>query len=105
VLKPSHSAFYSTTLELLLQHLDARTLILTGLLADSCILLTAQEAHMRGYHVVVPADCVAARLPEDRRRALAQMCRALRADTRPSAALDVQALRRGAGRSGRDGHR
>ncbi|HKA62185.1 MAG TPA: isochorismatase family cysteine hydrolase [Methylomirabilota bacterium] len=105
VLKPSHSAFYSTTLELLLQHLDARTLILTGLLADSCILLTAQEAHMRGYHVVVPADCVAARLPEDRRRALAQMRRALRADTRPSAALDVKALRRGAGRDGRDGHR
>ncbi|HEY7038602.1 MAG TPA: isochorismatase family cysteine hydrolase, partial [Methylomirabilota bacterium] len=95
-----HSTFYSTTLDLLLEHLHAGTLILTGLLADSCILLTAQEAHMRGYHVVVPADCVAARLAEDRRRALAQMRRALHADTRPSTALDVKALRRRAGRNG-----
>ena len=100
VLKPKHSAFYSTTLELLLDHLRARTLILTGLLADSCILLTAQEAHMRGFHVVVPGDCVAARVEEDRRRALAQMRRALGADTRPSTALDLAALRRRAGRNG-----
>ena len=41
VLKPKHSAFYSTALELLLEHFPARTLILTGLLADSCILFTA----------------------------------------------------------------
>lgn len=105
VLKPKHSAFYSTTLELLLDHLRARTLILTGLLADSCILLTAQEAHMRGYHVVVPADCVAARLEDDRRRALAQMRRALHADTRPSTALDLAALGRRAGRNSGDARR
>src|SRR6185436_10932301 len=49
VLKPKHSAFYSTTLELLLEHLRAQTLILTGLLADSCILFTAQDAFVRGY--------------------------------------------------------
>ncbi|HEY7254805.1 MAG TPA: isochorismatase family protein, partial [Methylomirabilota bacterium] len=35
VLKPKHSAFHSTTLDLLLEHLGTRTLILTGLLADS----------------------------------------------------------------------
>jgi nicotinamidase-related amidase len=104
VLKPRHSTFYSTTLDLLLEHLHAGTLILTGLLADSCILLTAQEAHMRGYHVVVPADCVAARLAEDRRRALAQMRRALRADTRPSTALDMKALLRQARRNSRISH-
>ena len=98
VLKPKHSAFHSTTLDLLLEHLGARTLILTGLLADSCILLTAHEAHMRGYRVVVPEDCVAARQPEDWRRALAVMRRALDADTRPVEAMDVKALRGGAGR-------
>jgi len=65
VLKPKHSAFYSTALELLLEHLGARTLILTGLLADSCILLTAYDAHMRGYDVVVLSDCVAARTARD----------------------------------------
>lgn len=105
VLKPKHSAFHSTTLDLLLEHLRARTVILTGLLADSCILLTAQEAHMRGYQVVVPADCVAARRPEDRRRALALMRRTLHADTRSAEALDVKALRRDTGRNGRNGHR
>ena len=48
VLKPKHSGFYSTTLDLLLEHFGARTLIMTGLLADSCILFTAQDAYMRG---------------------------------------------------------
>jgi len=73
VLKPKHSAFYATTLELLLEQLGARTLILTGLLADSCILATAHDAAMRGYRLIVPEDCVAARLAEDRRRALGHM--------------------------------
>ena len=70
ILKPKHSAFFSTPLELLLEHLGARTLILTGLLADSCILFTAQDAHLRGYRVVVPSDCVAAPRPVDPRGAL-----------------------------------
>ena len=94
VLKPKHSGFYSTALELLLEHLGARTLILTGLLADMCILFTAHDAYMRGYELVVPADCVAARTPRDRTRALAHMRRVLRADTRPSARLDVRRLSR-----------
>ena len=94
VLKPKHSAFDSTTLELLLEHFRARTLILTGLLADSCILFTAQDAYMRGYDLVVPADCIAARTPEDRIRALAQMRRALQANTSPSTALDLKTITR-----------
>jgi nicotinamidase-related amidase len=92
VLKPRHSGFYSTTLQLLLEHLQTQTLILTGLLADSCILITAQDAYIRGYDVVVAPDCVAARSPADQRRALAQLRRALRADTRPSTAIDLETL-------------
>ena len=87
ILKPKHSAFFSTPLELLLEHLGVRTLILTGLLADSCILFTAQDAHLRGYRVVVPSDCVAARSPEDQRRALRQLERGLGADIRPAATI------------------
>ena len=87
VLKPKHSAFFSTPLEMLLEHLGARTLILTGLLADSCILFTAQDAHLRGYRVVVPADCVAARSAEDHRRAMAQLRRGMGADVRPAARI------------------
>src|SRR5262245_17975078 len=99
VLKPKHSGFYATTLDLLLEHLGARTLILTGLLADSCILLTAYEAHMRGYDVVVLSDCVAARTAQDHRRALAQIRRALKGNVALSTALDVQRLQRRARRS------
>jgi nicotinamidase-related amidase len=87
ILKPKHSAFFSTPLDLLLEHLGARTLILTGLLADSCILFTAQDAHLRGYRVVVPSDCVAARRAEDHRRAMAQLRRGMDADVRPAAEL------------------
>jgi nicotinamidase-related amidase len=92
VLKPKHSGFYSTTLDLLLEHLGARTLVLTGLLADSCILFTAQDAYMRGYGLLVPEDCVAARTPDDVRQALTQMRRTLHADTRPSEALALSGL-------------
>jgi nicotinamidase-related amidase len=87
ILKPKHSAFFSTPLELLLKHLGTRTLILTGLLADSCILFTAQDAHLRGYDIIVPSDGIAARKPEDHRRALAQLERSMDADVRPTAAL------------------
>jgi len=99
VLKPKHSGFSSTTLDLLLEHLGARTLILTGLLADSCILFTAQDAHMRGCHLIVPEDCIAGRAPSDTRRALTQMRRTVQADTQPSTALHLRTeLRRARGR-------
>ena len=87
ILKPRHSAFFSTPLELLLEHLGAQTIILTGLLADSCVLITAQDAHLRGYRVIVPSDCVAARSAEDHRRAMAQLRRGLAADVRPAARI------------------
>ena len=59
VLKPKHSGFYSTTLELLLQALGVHTLILTGLAGNICVLFTANDAYMRGYRLIIPADCVA----------------------------------------------
>lgn len=47
---------------------------------------------MRGSDLVISPDCVAAGTAEDRRRALAQVRRALEADTRPSTALDLKQL-------------
>jgi nicotinamidase-related amidase len=94
VLKPRHSAFFATPLALLLEHLGVHTLILTGVLADMCIQFTANDAYMRGYRVIVPSDCVAARTARDRSRALSQLRRALAADTRPSRRLDTTGLAR-----------
>ena len=87
VLKPKHSGFYSTTLDLLLEYLNAKTLILTGLTADICVLFTANDAYLRDFKIVVPRDCVAAIEAEDKEKALKYMERVLDADTRSSSEI------------------
>jgi nicotinamidase-related amidase len=94
VLKPKHSGFFSTTLDTLLRYLQVNTLILTGIAGNVCVLFTANDAFMRDFRLVVPADCVASIDPEENRHALAQMRDVLGADLTPSTALDLNALRR-----------
>ena len=94
VLKPKHSGFYSTTLDTLLDYLQARTLILTGMATDVCVLFTANDAYMRDFHLVVPADCVASSDPRESEHALHVMGDLLKADTTPSDRLDLEALKR-----------
>ena len=89
ILKPKHSAFLATPLSLLLSKLGTARLVITGIAADSCILVTAQEANMREYGVAVPQDCVAARSADLRKRALALMKEGFGADTRPSSSLSL----------------
>ncbi len=89
VLKPKHSAFFATTLEVLLRYLEADTLILCGYSGDVCVLLTAADAYMRDYHLVVPGDCVASINPRENARVLAYMARNLDADTRAAAEVDL----------------
>lgn len=96
VLKPKHSGFESTSLAILLSHLGARTLVLTGVAGDYCVLFTAHDAYMRGYELVVPADCVASDPVEDNRFALRHMEKTCKADTRPSAEVDFEAIGQGA---------
>ena len=92
VLKPKHSGFFSTTLDILLDHLRAERLILTGLAGDNCVLFTANDAYMRDFRLWVPSDCVASNTEEANRIALEQMRRILKADVRPSDELDLEAL-------------
>lgn len=94
VLKPKHSGFYSTTLDLLLQHLGAHTLILAGLAGNICVLFTANDAYLRDYGLVVPSDCCASNTVEENRHALRQMKTVLKADTRPAAKIDLASLAR-----------
>ena len=84
VLKPHRSAFYSTTLELLLRDLKIKTLLLTGITTDICVLFTANDAYMRGFELHVPADCVTAVKPVYSRQAMEFIKRVLKADTRKS---------------------
>jgi nicotinamidase-related amidase len=73
VLKPMHSAFYQTPLELLLRELGATSLVLTGLTTNSCVLCTAHDAKMRNFKITVVSDCCAARNAAEHRQALANM--------------------------------
>jgi nicotinamidase-related amidase len=73
VLKPMHSGFYQTPLEILLRYLGAGTLILCGLTTNSCIVCTAHDARMRGFRLIVPEDCCAARTARDHRQAIRDM--------------------------------
>jgi nicotinamidase-related amidase len=91
VLKPMHSGFYSTTLELLLEHFGAKTLVLCGIAGNNCVLFTANDAYMRGFRLIVPEDCIASNTTEENTYALRQMQRVLKADIRRSGdvAFDV----------------
>jgi nicotinamidase-related amidase len=73
VLKPLHSAFYMTPLEVLLRHLQVDRLILTGLTSNSCITATAHDANMRGFDIYIPPDCSCARNSNEHAQALAQL--------------------------------
>jgi nicotinamidase-related amidase len=87
VLKPKHSGFFSTTLDLLLDYLEVKTVILTGIAGNICVLFTANDAYLRDFKVVVPSDCVASNTDEQNRVALDVMQQILKADTRPSAEI------------------
>lgn len=94
VLKPKHSGFFSTTLDILLEYLGTKIVVLTGLASNICVLFTANDAYMRDLDIVVPSDCVAANTAAENRHALHQIRQVLKADTRPSTRLSFQALAR-----------
>ncbi len=94
VLKPKHSGFFSTTLELLLDYLGARTLILTGIAGNNCVLFTANDAYMLDFNLVVPADCVVSIRREENEYALKQMQQVLKADIRQSPEVDLHEIKK-----------
>lgn len=96
VLKPKHSAFFATTLDTLLTYLGARTVILTGVAGNICILFSANDAYMRDLNVVVPADCVVSNTVGENQHALDQMRRILKAEVTESRDLDLDRIRNAA---------
>jgi nicotinamidase-related amidase len=88
VLKPKHSGFFATPLELLLKFLGTRRLILTGVAGDTCVLYTAADAYMRDFALCVPSDCTASLDRKANESALNQMKATLKADI--CASIDVQ---------------
>jgi nicotinamidase-related amidase len=95
VLKPRHSGFHSTSLAVLLERIDARCLVLTGVAAHICVLFTAIDAYMRGLEIVVPSDCVASESARQEQYALQQMAEVLRARIVPSSGMRFSRRRGG----------
>jgi nicotinamidase-related amidase len=86
LLKPRHSAFFGSPLELLLDQMGAQELILTGVACDICVQMTAADAFLRNYKVWVPADCTAAETAPAKKQALEYMKNILKCDVRASTA-------------------
>jgi len=88
VLKPKHSGFFSTTLDLLLEYLGVRKLVITGFAGNNCVLFTANDAYLRDYQLVVPADCTASIRTEENEYALKQMQQVLKASIPTASAVN-----------------
>src|SRR3954467_2097557 len=84
VLKAKHSGFYHTQLDLLIDYLQVRTVVLAGFATDMCVLFTASDAYLRDLEIIVPPDCSAAASMDHHEGALEHMARVLHVDTTPS---------------------
>ncbi len=92
ILKPKHSAFYQTNLQILLDYLGVRTVILTGMAGDICVLFSANDAYIRDLRVFVSGDCIASEDAEQNRQVLLLMQRVLKAEIAPSTELNLESI-------------
>jgi nicotinamidase-related amidase len=102
VLKPKHSGFYCTSLELVLEHVGARSLILAGIAGNNCVLFTGNDAYMRDFKLFIPADCVVSETEEENEYALKQMEKVLKADITTASELNFEELKNFRPRMGAD---
>ena len=97
VLKPMHSAFYQSPLDVLLRHLGASSVILCGLATNSCIVCTAHDANMRDLGLFVPVDCSAARSRREHEQAIEHVKTMSDANVFRSSTLRLEKLAKGKG--------
>jgi nicotinamidase-related amidase len=94
VLRSPNSHSLLTNLDTLIDSLRVRTLVLAGLLANICILVTANDTYLSGFRLFVPSDCVAAKTAEDSAATLEQMRHGLGAVVSPSTAIAFRSMGR-----------
>ena len=86
ILKPRHSAFFASPLDLLLKEMQVQELVICGLATDICVQMTAMDAFLREYRIWVPTDCTAAESEQLKAASLDYMAKVLKYDTAPSVA-------------------
>ncbi|HYM77847.1 MAG TPA: isochorismatase family cysteine hydrolase [Candidatus Dormibacteraeota bacterium] len=57
IVKKRYSAFFGTTLDVLLERLNPQTLIVAGINTHACIRMTVLDAYQRDRNVILAADC------------------------------------------------
>ncbi|MCX8176240.1 MAG: cysteine hydrolase [Candidatus Bathyarchaeota archaeon] len=57
--KPRLSAFYASNLDFLLRYKRIKTLIISGIRTEGCVLKTIMDGLELGYEIILPVDCVA----------------------------------------------
>ncbi|MFD2658309.1 isochorismatase family cysteine hydrolase [Gracilibacillus thailandensis] len=83
IMKPQMSGFFRTPLRSLLEQLEIRHLIIAGIAGNICVLFTANDAHMRGYTLHVPENCVASNTERHNQEAIKLMAEVFNAETKP----------------------
>lgn len=71
--KRTYDPFFATDLDLLLRQKHIKNVIVTGTVANICVLHAAGSADLRGYEVIVPIDTISALTPFDFQTALRQI--------------------------------
>lgn len=59
--KPRVSAFYETSLEIILRHHNINKIVIAGCATDLAVQSTARDAHDRDFEVIIIEDCCAAK--------------------------------------------
>ena len=75
MIKPRFSAFFATSLDLVLRRLGVQTVVLAGTTTPNCIRTTCYDALSLDYDVVVLSDCTSSVTPEVQRTNLEDMQR------------------------------
>jgi nicotinamidase-related amidase len=79
--KRTYSGFFETGLDSILRHHKVDTVIVTGLHTHICDRHTTADAFFRGYHVIVPSDCVDSFTEEDHLKGLEYLKMAYKVET------------------------
>jgi len=94
VLKPKHSIFYATPLDVLLTYMKVHTLVLTGLTGTQCILFSAMDAYVRDFKVYAPRDCIVSPNAKEAEVSDYVLRSSMNADTETSTQLRIAELKR-----------
>lgn len=65
ITKWQYDAFEDTDLHLLLQSRGIETLLMTGFTTNVCVETTARHGYIKGYYIVLVADCAGAPTPQE----------------------------------------